>query len=344
LDDEELMMRGRRQSNIRPVRGITADTVRALLALRHAGTDCSYLPLERTRLVDQVKGSAPAPCIDLADVPATLRADCDSYPATPVVIGFDLAAKGTDRTVVSLRGRKGHVIIDEYFETPSVAQPAPLGCDDEARSAGPTEPTAPAIPTTPSPVETDTGRAFARRSITGGAERTFRAVIGKEPIPGREHDRADQAGTDKGGPEGRADRCNRKASRVSGSTRPGAAACAAGDDGQRDTAPPELKPQRIDMIRQIGAKLAAARQIDARPLPGKRIERRIITGGAPDHVVQRQAALAAAIRFLKSRAILVDVIDRNAAIRKYSVSGRWQHFLAEEVIAIAQMMGMGELG
>lgn len=98
------------------------------------------------------------------------------------------------------------------------------------------------------------------------------------------------------------------------------------------------------MIREIGAKLAAARQVDARPLPGKRIERRIITGGAPDHVVQRQAAIAAAIRFLKTRAILVDVIDRNAAIRKYSVSGRWQHFLAEDVIAIAKKMGMGELG
>ncbi|MDM7964477.1 hypothetical protein [Blastomonas fulva] len=317
------MMHGRRQSNIRPVRGITADTVRALLALRHAGTDCAYLPIERTRLADQVKGSAPAPCIDLADVPATLRADCDSYPATPVVIGFDLAAKGTDRTVVSLRGRKGHVIIDEYFETPSVAQPAPLGCDDEARSAGPTEPTAPATP-----VDLD------------DAERAYDAALGKERRARGKNDRADYAGADQGRPEARADRSDRKAGRLHGSARPGAAARAFGDDGQRDTPAPVLKPQRIDLIRDIAARLEERKTPAPRPIAAPRIERKPLKTLAPDPIAQRREAIERAIRFLKSRCILVDITDRTAAIRKYRVSGKRDTMLAEQVIEHAKAMGM----
>lgn len=338
------MMRDRR-SNVRPVRGITADTVRALLALRHAGTDCSYLPLERTRLVDQVKGTAPAPCIDLADVPATLRADCDAYPAMPIMIGFDRSNEGSDRTVAAIHGRQGFVIVDEFFDIPSVAQPVPSAdCDDEARSAGPTEPTAPAIPATPNPVENDNGRAFARRSITGGAERTFRAVIGKEPSARREHDRADQAGSDQGRPKGRVDSCDGKAGRVSRSARPGAAARVAGNDGQRDATAPILKAERIDLIRDIPARLDLRRQPTPRPIAAPRIERKPLKTLAPDPIAQRREAIERAIRFLKSRCILVDITDRTAAIRKYRVSGKREAMLAEQVIEHAQALGMGELG
>lgn len=317
------MMRERR-SNVRPVRGITADTVRALLALRHAGKDCSYLPLERTRLADQVKGSAPAPCIDLADVPATLRADCDSYPATPVIIGFDLATKGTDRTVVSLRGRKGHVIIDEYFETPSVAQPAPSAdCDDEARSAGPTEPTAPAIP-----------------ASLDDAERAYDAALGKECRARREDDRADQAGTDQGRSQGRAARSNGKAGKLHGSARPGAAARTSGEDGHRDAAAPVLKPQRIDLIRDIAARLDARKTPAPRPIVAPRIERKPVSTLGPDPIAQRREALDRAIRFLKSRCVLVDITDRTAVIRKYRVSGKRDLMFAEQVIEHATAMGM----
>lgn len=153
----------RRQSNIRPVRGITADTVRALLNLRHAGSDCTYLPLERGALVDQVKGTLPVPSI-----------------------------------------------------TPSVAQPIPLpDCDDEARSAGPTEPTAPA---------------------------------------------------------------NSK--------------------------------------------------------------RKPLSSLAADPIAERREALDRAIRFLKTKCVLVDVSDRTALVRKYRVSGQRYLMLAEHVIEHAQALGM----
>lgn len=330
-----------RRSNVRPVRGITADTVRALLALRHAGTDCSYLPLERTRLVDQVKGSAPALCIDLADVPATLRADCDAYPEMPIVIGFDRGKEGADRTVKAIHGRQGFVIVDEFFEIPSVAQPVPSAdCDDEARSAGPMEPTAPAIPATPSPAETDSARAFASKSITGGAERTFRAVIGKEPSARREHDRIDQAGPDQGKPEGRTDRDNRKTGRVSGSARPGTAARAARPNAERDAAAPILKPQRIDLIRDIAARLEARKAPAPRPIVGPRIERKAALPMAGDPIARRREAIESAIRFLKSRCILVTITDRNAMIRKYRVIGKREAMLAEQVIEYAVSLGM----
>lgn len=348
------MMRGRRQSNIRPVRGITADTVRALLGLRHAGSDCAYLPLERKRLVDQAKGTAPAPCIDLADVPATLRADCDAFPQ-----GGSIKWQG----VGDHRARPTHKLVPDMDDTfwtaepprlltvlrcmpltPSVAQPAPLGCDDEARSAGPMEPTAPAIPATPSPAKTDNGRAFASKSITGGAERTFRAVIGKELSARREHDRIDQAGPDQGKPEGRTDRDNRKTGRVSGSARPRTAARSACQDAERIAAAPVLNPQRIDLIRDIAARLEARKAPAPRPVVGPRIERKAALPMAGDPIARRREAIESAIRFLKSRYILVTITDRNAMIRKYRVTGKREAMLAEQVIEYAVSLGMGEQG
>lgn len=47
------------QSNVRPVRGFSADAIRALVGQRHHGGDTVYVPvLRHIRLVDKVKGSA----------------------------------------------------------------------------------------------------------------------------------------------------------------------------------------------------------------------------------------------------------------------------------------------
>lgn len=55
---------------------------------------------------------------------------------------------------------------------------------------------------------------------------------------------------------------------------------------------------------------------------------------------QRRQRLQAATAFLKRRSILVDPVDKAAAIRTYRVSGRRYAKLAEEVIEIAEALGL----
>lgn len=57
------------------------------------------------------------------------------------------------------------------------------------------------------------------------------------------------------------------------------------------------------------------------------------------HFEQRRRRLDAAIAHLKRRCILVDVVNRDAHIRTYRVSGKRDAKLAEEVIEIAQALG-----
>ncbi|MCM3419025.1 hypothetical protein [Sphingopyxis alaskensis] len=52
--------------------------------------------------------------------------------------------------------------------------------------------------------------------------------------------------------------------------------------------------------------------------------------------------MEAAIRFLKSQAILVTVVDRDAQVRQYFVSGKRDRKFAEEVIEIAIEKGWVE--
>lgn len=53
----------------------------------------------------------------------------------------------------------------------------------------------------------------------------------------------------------------------------------------------------------------------------------------------RAARFAAAVAFLKARAILVTVVDRNALVRRYRVSGKLDSMFAEDVIARAVKLG-----
>ncbi|PAL25507.1 hypothetical protein CD928_03265 [Sphingopyxis sp. GW247-27LB] len=57
---------------------------------------------------------------------------------------------------------------------------------------------------------------------------------------------------------------------------------------------------------------------------------------------QRHARIAGAIAFLKSQAILVSVVDRDAPVRQYFVAGKRYRQYAEEVIEIAIAKGWAE--
>jgi hypothetical protein len=59
-------------------------------------------------------------------------------------------------------------------------------------------------------------------------------------------------------------------------------------------------------------------------------------------IADRHARIAGAIRYLKSQAILVDQVDKRAAIAAYWVSGIRQPQLAEDVIALAKAKGWSE--
>lgn len=380
-------MTRRQQPNIRRARGITPDTVRALLGMIHAGTDTAYLPLERIKLADQVKGSGP---VDSADVPASLRPDCTSgepapaeteirgrsgffivdefaafasatsldpcdVPAcmrpdcdtTSTTIGVDLAAHPDQSALVEHRDQLIEAIhalganpipclapeLKLRFITPSVPQSEPpRGCDDGARSSstGP-EPTAPSLP------------ADAEEPADAAAD-------AEECRAGGEPDRAGRAGADQSGSAGRTNGGDRTPRVVSRPARPGAATRAARTDAKRDAAAPELKADRLAMIRKIAGQLdlrpatAPIAPVQARPIAAPRNPRKPAPVLRADPIAERRELLDAAIRFLKARCILVDCTDRSAMVRRYRVSGKRDTMLAEHVIEHARSLGMGEQG
>lgn len=57
-------------------------------------------------------------------------------------------------------------------------------------------------------------------------------------------------------------------------------------------------------------------------------------------IEQRAQRIEAAIRFLKAKCVLVTVANREHQIRAYRVSGRRDLQLAEDVIAMAEHLGM----
>lgn len=59
-------------------------------------------------------------------------------------------------------------------------------------------------------------------------------------------------------------------------------------------------------------------------------------------VEQRHGRIASAIAYLRARGILVTVVDRDAQVRQYLVTGRRYRMLAEDVIDIAIAKGWSE--
>ena len=68
--------------------------------------------------------------------------------------------------------------------------------------------------------------------------------------------------------------------------------------------------------------------------------RRQFTNLPPLPTEQRRARLDAAIAFLRRRGVLVCVVDRDAQIRKYRVTGQPDSVLLEQVVEIAVGKGM----
>lgn len=60
-------------------------------------------------------------------------------------------------------------------------------------------------------------------------------------------------------------------------------------------------------------------------------------------IALRRARIERAVRFLKQRCVLVDPVDRFAQVRRYRVSGKREPVYAEQVIEMAEAMGMEAL-
>lgn len=60
-------------------------------------------------------------------------------------------------------------------------------------------------------------------------------------------------------------------------------------------------------------------------------------------IALRREQIAHAIAFLKRNCVLVDPVDRFAQVRRYRVSGKREPMLAEQVIELAESMGMEAL-
>lgn len=60
-------------------------------------------------------------------------------------------------------------------------------------------------------------------------------------------------------------------------------------------------------------------------------------------IAARRAQIARAIAFLKRKCVLVDPVDRFAQVRRYRVSGKRDPIYAEQVIEMAEAMGMEAL-
>lgn len=69
------------------------------------------------------------------------------------------------------------------------------------------------------------------------------------------------------------------------------------------------------------------------------VDNRLIGGEPRDWIADRHARIAAAIGFLKSKAILVSVVDRADLVRTCRISGKQYPCYAEGVIELAIELG-----
>ena len=96
---------------------------------------------------------------------------------------------------------------------------------------------------------------------------------------------------------------------------------------------------------------AAARKLETRPSAPQELAekddssrarlavgRSVKSGELPDPGA-RLRQLNAAIAFLKTKGLLVQVVDREALVRKYTITGSFNHYLLTDVIARARREG-----
>lgn len=103
-----------------------------------------------------------------------------------------------------------------------------------------------------------------------------------------------------------------------------------------DEAPAPSKAKRLAVIREAAASLAAKGRAapPARASLGERAERKKAPL-PPLRAEQRLRRTTDAIAFLSRLGVLVAVVDRDALVRKYSVTGKREHYLADDVVAYA---------
>ena len=121
-------------------------------------------------------------------------------------------------------------------------------------------------------------------------------------------------------------------------------------DRPRRSANPVLAKANDDNVRPIAERrdviLAALQkqreaqaQGKARISMGQRVKKQVQP--APQPYELRRQHLQRATDFLRARGVLVMVHERDAAVRRYRVTGRTELLLAEDVIALAVRRGMG---
>ncbi len=129
-------------------------------------------------------------------------------------------------------------------------------------------------------------------------------------------------------------------------------------DGLQAIAPVQIRPQtnpspkrvpaqapvatvrHVQPARQVGKTAAQERLFSSLPLTSKKVAAPSITL-RPDPLAERRERLNRAIVWLKrEHRILVTVVDREALVRQYLVSGKRDRMLADHVIDYAVSLGM----
>ncbi len=100
-----------------------------------------------------------------------------------------------------------------------------------------------------------------------------------------------------------------------------------------------MNPERLQIIREAAESLAATPRAardatpEARPVFGGRTH---VSAVVPTGWIERRRALiAGALAFLNTKGRGVQVIDRDARVRRYRLNGKTEPMLAEDVIRYA---------
>lgn len=112
------------------------------------------------------------------------------------------------------------------------------------------------------------------------------------------------------------------------------------DRDARELEAPVDRVARLDLIREAARSAArkAGPALPQRILPGERKTDSFQIPANP--ILQRRAQVERAIAFLRGKGVLVSIVDRQALVRKYRVTGKPESVLAEDVIQIALERGM----
>jgi len=289
----------------------------------------------------------PIEADQLADVPATIRGNLE-WGLQPYQrefarqMGVDLAS-GPDKTVEVTYGLNGEIIaIDEYFgtEASNVDQPEERGtrAEDGRRRSQPAD---------------QEGRSGAK-GRAGGAAREVHGLSGATNSRGRGASRDQgtvrpQVIIDEYGyytrslpnpmrpqeitQEERAAIKARKSEEIppegaSGTARKAPSAVSSGTASRRSARAPHVSQAVVDNRSTGGEPHVVV-------VPSRRTGKT----ATRDWIMRRHEVLDAAIRYLKARCILVDVVDRSALVRRYRISGKHNPVYLEGVIALAESLG-----